>query len=32
MLNYETEQEEDLRYCNNKHDFNYELKAETTVS
>ena len=29
MLNYETEQEEDSRYCNNKQDFNCE--GEMTV-
>ena len=29
MLNYKTDREEDLRYRNNKHDFNCE--GETTV-
>ena len=32
MLNYETKREEDLRYCNNKHDFNCEGGNDSFVT
>ena len=32
MLNYETEREDDLRYLNNKHDFNCEGGNDSFVT